>query len=212
MMEMDIQGERMQLLPGKAILWPARNTMIVSDLHWGKTGHFRKHGIAIPVKAQEADEIKLSEMVRQYGVERLIVAGDMFHSGNNKQVEGFSHWRNAHGQLHIDLVVGNHDILPVQQYIANNITPHSKYLDAGPFFISHDEMPDAEKFHIHGHVHPCFTADGRGRTRIKLQCFCMDDKRMILPSFGTFTGCYNISSADYKHIFLLAGDEVMQWQ
>lgn len=212
MMEVDIQGEMMQLLPGKALLWPSCNTMIVSDLHWGKTAHFRRHGIAIPANAQQADEIRLSQMVQQHGVQRLIIAGDMFHSVTNKQVEEFSHWRNAHLQLHIDLVVGNHDILPAQQYAVNDITVHRELLDAGPFLISHDEIPDAEKFHIHGHMHPCFTAGGRGRTSIRLQCFCMNGSRMVLPSFGTFTGCHNISATEYKQIFLLAGDEVIQWQ
>ena len=212
MMHIDVCGEDMMLLPGRALLWPARQTMVVSDLHWGKTAHFRKHGIAIPIGAQRTDEVRLSKLIQHYRVERLVVAGDMFHSVANKQVDGFAHWRGQHKELHIDLVLGNHDILPSAMYSENNITIHPEVMDAGPFLISHDKLVEPDKFHIHGHLHPCFTAGGRGRMSIRTQCFCIDDNRMVLPSFGSFTGCHNISASDYRQIYLIADDEVIRWQ
>lgn len=202
----------MNLLPERALLWPAQKTLIVADLHWGKTAHFRKHGIAIPIGAQHADEARLSGLVEQYDVERLIVAGDMFHSVRNNQVDGFAHWRSRHRQLRIELVLGNHDILGRERYEENSIQLHHEWLDAGSFLITHEELDAPAKFYIHGHLHPCFTAGGRGRNSIKTQCFCIDNNRMVLPSFGSFTGCYNINSAEYSHIYLIANNEVIQWQ
>ena len=212
MLGIQLQLEEVKLLPEKALYWPARKTIIVSDLHWGKTAHFRKHGIAIPIGAQHGDEVRLSNLVQGYGVERLIVAGDLFHSVTNKQVDGFAHWRQQHKELHLDLVLGNHDILPSEKYSEHNIALHPEFMDAGPFIISHDKLVDPDKFHIHGHLHPCFTANGRGRMSIRTQCFCIDDNRMVLPSFGSFTGCHNINAVDFRQIYLIANDEVIRWQ
>lgn len=212
MLGIQLQSEEFKLLSEKALYWPAQKTIIVSDLHWGKTAHFRKHGIAIPIGAQQADEVRLSNLVQGYGVERLIIAGDLFHSVANKQVDGFAHWRQQHKELHLDLVLGNHDILPYEKYLEHNIALHPEIMDAGPFIISHDKLAEPGKFHIHGHLHPCFTAGGRGRMSVRTQCFCIDDNRMVLPSFGSFTGCHNISAADYRQIYLIANDEVIRWQ
>lgn len=202
----------MSLLPGKALLWQQRHTLIVADLHWGKTAHFRKHGIAIPINAQHNDEIRLAELIRQHKVERLIVAGDMFHSRENNEVDNFSHWRNAHKELSIDLVLGNHDILPEEMYTGNNMAVHEAILDEGSFIISHDEIAEPGKFYIHGHIHPAFVVSGRGRNNIKLPCYCMNDKRLVLPSFGSFTGSHKVSTKEYSHIYVIAEDEVIQWQ
>lgn len=212
MLEINLQSEVFFLLPEKAIFWPAKKTLILSDLHWGKTAHFRKHGIAIPLQTQHNDEIRLARLVQQHKAERLIIAGDLFHSRENNEVDNFAHWRNAHRQLAIELVLGNHDILPEEKYTGNNIILHHAVLDAGPFLVSHDILDNADKFYIHGHLHPSFSASGKGRGSVKLPCFCMNAQRMVLPSFGSFTGSHRISSSEYRHIYLVAEDDVIQWQ
>lgn len=212
MLPVRIQNEEILLLPEKAILWVAQNTIIVSDLHWGKAAHFRKNGIAIPAQVQHADEARLSALVNNHKVERLIVAGDMFHSTQNKDTDNFSHWRSKHAQLHIDLVLGNHDILEEASYSSNNITIHEQIFDAGAFLISHDELDTPEKFYMHGHIHPAVSLSGKGRTSVKLPCYCMDDEKLILPSFGNFTGSHKIDPRGYNHIYVIAEDEVIQWQ
>lgn len=212
MPKIDIQGEQMLLLPEKALFWQQQKTLIVSDLHWGKTAHFRKHGIAIPLQTQQNDEIKLAKLVADHKAERLIIAGDLFHSRENNEVDSFSHWRNAHSALAIDLVLGNHDILPLEKYTDNTVTVHEMILDTGPFVVSHDEIEAPDKFYIHGHIHPAFVVSGKGRNNIKLPCYCMDGQKLVLPSFGSFTGSHKISSAQYQHIYVIAEDEVIQWQ
>lgn len=212
MLHINLQGEEVVLLPGRALYWPKEKTLIAADLHWGKTAHFRKNGIAIPINAQHADETRLSELINSHSVERLIVAGDMFHSRENNQVAGFAHWRAAHKDLAIDLVLGNHDILAREIYTSNNMTVYEEVLDAGPFLISHDVLESADRFYIHGHIHPCFAVSGKGRGSIRLACFCMNSERMILPSFGSFTGGSKVSEKDFNHIYLIAEDEVIQWQ
>ena len=40
--------QQLWLSEQKCIFWETHKALIVSDIHFGKTGHFRKSGIAIP--------------------------------------------------------------------------------------------------------------------------------------------------------------------
>jgi DNA ligase-associated metallophosphoesterase len=212
MTEIILQGETVELLPQRAIWWRGQKTLIVSDLHWGKSAHFRKHGIAIPANTQPKDETRLAALIKDHKAERLIIAGDLFHSKENHQVEEFTHFREAHKDLHIDLVVGNHDILPLKRYTDWNLEVHKERFVIGPFCITHDMVTECDHFIIHGHVHPAIRITGRGHQALKLCCFCQDDQRMILPAFGAFTGNHMIEPDEYSHIYVIGEDKVIQWK
>lgn len=212
MLDIILQGEQIKLLAEKAIYWPAQKTLIVADLHWGKSAHFRKHGIAIPGNTQTHDELRLAKLISTYDIERLIVAGDLFHSRHNKEVDIFSHWRSLHHGLHIDLVTGNHDILPQEKYLSWNLQLHSEGLQAGPFLVMHDIPGNCDTFCIHGHVHPALRISGKGNQSIKLSCFCEDAHRFILPAFGQFTGTHLLDASEHKHLYIIADETVMKWK
>ena len=55
MLEIDCAGERLVLLPEKAVFWPSEKTLIVADLHLGKTAAFRAAGIGVPELTTTAD-------------------------------------------------------------------------------------------------------------------------------------------------------------
>ena len=42
----------------RCIFWEEEQSLIVSDLHLGKTGHFRKMGIAVPQAVYKEDFAK----------------------------------------------------------------------------------------------------------------------------------------------------------
>ena len=212
MLPVELQGEQLILLPQKAVYWPAQKTLLLADLHWGKSGHFRKHGIAIPGNTQTQDEIRLAKLVATHKAQRLIIAGDLFHSRQNAETDLFAHWRKSHSTLHIDFITGNHDILPETFYHENTLTIHPEGLRTGPFFIAHNVPDPCSTFCIHGHIHPAIRISGKGRTSIKLDCFCIDQTRMILPAFGDFTGNHLIEPAADRNIYIIAGDKVMIWQ
>ena len=210
-MEIELEGEALTLLPQKAIWWPKEKTLIVADLHWGKSAHFRKHGIAVPSGTQTGDEIKLAGLITAFGAERLMIAGDLFHSHNNKDVEVFNHFRSSHREMAMELVTGNHDILPLEQYVRLGLVQHEQCLTVGPFCIAHDDMESAH-FVLHGHVHPGVRLSGRGGQSLSLSCFARDDRRMILPAFGSFTGRYRLDKAAWKHLYIVTENEVIRWK
>lgn len=210
MLEIVLQGAQIGLLPERALWWPKEKTIVAADLHWGKSGHFRKNGIAIPSAAQVKDEIRLAQLVRRYDAERLIIAGDFFHSRHNKEVENFNHWRSAHSHLHIDLIEGNHDILERGWYDALGINLHTPSLLIGPFLLTHDEPADQEHFVIHGHVHPGVRLYGNGRQSLSLSCFCVDAHRLILPAFGSFTGRHYLDPDEHDGLYAIADTQVVK--
>lgn len=212
-MELTLQGVQLSLLAERAIWWKQEKTLIVADLHWGKAGHFRKHGIAIPAQSQTKDEQRLAQLLQQTGAERLVIAGDLFHSHHNAQVEMFRHFRQHHRTLQMELVIGNHDILEDQVYDDLQLTFHKECLDIAPFCIAHDFIASSH-FVIHGHVHPALRikSPGYNQPALRLCCFAQDDKRMILPAFGKFTGTHLLNPTLFQQLYLIADDKVIAWK
>ena len=52
-MEVEILGERIELMSQKAVWLKHRSTLLLADLHFGKINHFRKSGIPVPPKAND---------------------------------------------------------------------------------------------------------------------------------------------------------------
>jgi len=48
----------------RCIFWEDKKTLILSDLHLGKTGHFRKSGIAIPQAVFKEDMQRLVTLLQ----------------------------------------------------------------------------------------------------------------------------------------------------
>ena len=207
MSELILCGEHLQLLPQRAVWWAAKKTLILSDVHWGKSGHFRKAGIAMPIGTQAQDGQRLSQIVQQFTAERMIIAGDLFHSRFNNEVADFGHWRAAYSSLHIDFVMGNHDILTEAHYHEWNLTIHKDGMEEGPFFIAHDNEQH-ELFTIHGHIHPGVRLPGIGGET--LPCFAIGSDCMALPAFGLFTGFKRVQLSEYNHLYVVGDGKVLQ--
>lgn len=205
--ELNLCGEQIRLLPERAFWWPAQRTLVISDLHWGKSGHFRKHGIPMPGGTQWDDASRLAKLIQTYPVEQLIIAGDMFHSRMNAEVETFGHWRDAHSSLHIQLVMGNHDILSTDYYRSLKLEIIPEYLKLGPFEIRHDGPALETDFAVRGHLHPGIRLPGPGAA---LPCFAIDSNSLTLPAFGRFTGCKRIDPLEYQQIYVIGEEKVLK--
>ncbi len=212
MTEIMLENEQLSLLPERAVWWPSQKTILLSDLHWGKSAHFRKHGIPMPGGTQHKDGQRLAGIVQKHGAERLIIAGDFFHSRHNQEVEDFGIWRASHKELHIDFVLGNHDILPRNAYESWNLCVHESSLLEKPFFISHDAVQNQDQFTIHGHIHPGVKLHGLGRQSFTLPAFCINHTCMVLPAFGEFTGCKIVRADDYQKLYVIGDGKVMLWK
>lgn len=211
-----ISGNTFWIFPERCLYWEEENTLIVADLHLGKTGHFRKSGIAVPQEIYKADLQRLMAMLYLCKAERLIIVGDFTHSTINKELDLFIKWRKDFSLLHIDLVKGNHDILTDKWYNEANVELHEWELVVNRFLFRHEknrnhpkELPDVI-YTFTGHLHPAFLMKGQGRQSLKFPCFYFAKEHCILPAFSRFTGMYKVNPAKGETVYIITPGEIIK--
>lgn len=195
------------LLPEKALWWPETKTVIVSDVHIGKAGHFRKSGIAIPSDINRENLWRLAGLILDHKPERLLILGDLSHSYHNQEWDDFADMRAQFSQCAFQLVRGNHDILPEEllRQARINSTP---LLEEHGFSFTHAPEP-TRGYNISGHLHPAVVLKGGGRQRIKLPCFWFGRLGAVLPAFGAFTGTHPISAQKEDAVYVITESRVI---
>lgn len=203
------------LTVNRTIFWEEERLLILSDLHIGKSGHFRKHGIGIPQNMFSEDLQRLVADIQFYKPLKLIIVGDLFHSHSNLEHDLFLKWRNDLLHIEMHLVMGNHDILKKEWYTEASIIVHDCSLTIGDFVFTHDisclEQLE-QKYYFSGHIHPGIVMRGVGRQSLTLPCFYFNKQFAVLPAFGKFTGTFNLAPQQGDHVFVLAKNSVIQIQ
>lgn len=207
--EVELLGERWVLHAHRALFWPARNCLVVSDPHLGKAAHLRKGGMAIPEGHDDHTLSRLTGLLEVFRPERLLVLGDLFHSSHNHAWLGFVTWANAQRCV-VELVPGNHDVLDPAQYHEAGIILHDEVLELSPFVLTHDGGSCTGIGTISGHVHPGIILSGKGRQRIRVPAFLINEQRILLPAFGTSTGLHPVKPQPNDRVFACTGKEVME--
>jgi uncharacterized protein len=212
-----IRDEHFILSSERALFWEDQRTLIVADLHIGKTGHFRKAGINIPQSVYKDDLHRLISQILFFKAERLIIAGDLTHSIANKEMELFRKWRRDFSSLEIHLAKGNHDILRDEWYSETDISVHREGLRIGEFAFIHDLQEPVAKnqgkeFIFSGHVHPVVIMRGRGKQSLRLPCFYFTDEFAILPAFSRFSGGFAIEPRKSDAVFALTDQEILSFK
>jgi DNA ligase-associated metallophosphoesterase len=202
------------LSPDRTLFWEKQKTLIIADLHIGKTGHFRKAGIPVPQKVYQEDLQRLFSQILFFKAEQLIIAGDLSHSKNNKELELFKKWRNDLQLLHVTLVNGNHDILEESWYKELNIFRTCK-LTIGNFSFYHDPAaiePSTQHYSFAGHLHPAITLRGKGRQALQFPCFYFGHRHAILPAFSRFSGFAQVQPLPGENVFAIVEKSILQVQ
>ena len=187
----------------RALFWESEKALIISDLHIGKSAHFRKHGIAVSSEILETDLVQLEYLIHHFNARKVIIVGDMFHAGYNSDLDIFKKWRDRLQAAFI-LVKGNHDRLRPAVYSDLNIEMYNDYLDIGPFRFEHEPQKRGDNLiTISGHIHPGVVLTQKRFQRLRLPCFAYSATQMILPAFSKFTGldCGTVHSTFNKVAF-----------
>lgn len=212
--EFYFKQQTLLLLPQKAIFWKDQKTLIIADVHLGKTGHFRKAGIAIPNELAKKDLETLSALIDEYQPGKIIFLGDLFHSDKNSDWNWFALWRAQHAAVKMILIKGNHDIIEEENFTDVNIEVRDEML-IGPFRMAHhplknnEIMPVNEAYTLCGHIHPGVYLRGKGGDAVTLSCFSFGSYQAILPSFGKFTGRVAIQHQETDRVFGILKDKII---
>ena len=102
-------GEQLTLNQYRSIFGTKKNPLILSDLHLGKTAHFRKTALLLPNGVIEKDLENLQKKIEHYEPEKIIIVGDLFHAELNSEIEIFRKWFEDFNTIKWLLVKGNHD-------------------------------------------------------------------------------------------------------
>jgi uncharacterized protein len=210
--EVELAGERLLLLPERAALWPARETLLVADPHWGKAAAFRAGGLPVPQGTTEHGLRRLDDVLARHPVHRIVYLGDYFHAREGRAAGTLARlraWGDAHPDVEQLLVRGNHDRgagdPPDELRVRCVEAPHLE----GPFAFRHFPTPHPDLCVLAGHLHPAVRLVGRGRQRARLPCFWLRPGVAVLPSFGDFTGSAEIVAEAEDRVFVVAGDAVL---
>jgi uncharacterized protein len=214
--QFSIRDQSLCLTADRSIYWENERALIVSDLHFGKIGHFRKAGIAVPQSLYKSDMQRLMAQIQYFKPSSLIVVGDMFHSHANKELELFSKWRADFPDLIIRLVIGNHDILSREWYAGTGIDVTDTSLKIGSFCFQHDpgncsiDGDTGTHYVFSGHIHPGITINGLGKQSLRFPCFYFTETYCVLPAFSHFTGIVNVRPGDRDHAFAIVNNTLMR--
>lgn len=187
---------QLRLLPQRAVYIESPKLLLVSDVHLGKAETFQHHGLPVSSQVNQATLQRLEELCAQYRPEALWILGDLFHGREGLSDGVIDHWLKFlhRTQVSAHLILGNHD-----RHLQDTLTQLSvecwvEAVEVGGVLFSHEPEVDPTRLNICGHIHPCFRLK-TGCDRLRLPCFHWQPRqqRLTLPSFGEFTGGYDIA-------------------
>ncbi|KQS92305.1 ligase-associated DNA damage response endonuclease PdeM [Chryseobacterium sp. Leaf394] len=182
-----IKNQSFVLTNQRALFWENEKALVLSDLHIGKTAHFRKNGIALANQVFESDLQRLSVLIEFFQPEKFIVVGDLLHAGDNAEVAEFCNWKEQFPDLKFYLIEGNHDRISKVLDKKLCLDFKAEKYESEDFLFIHDFDRKQEKFQISGHIHPGYVINSAVK-RIKLPCFVVTENQLLLPAFSEFTG------------------------
>jgi len=211
--QIEVAGETVLLLPQKAVYWPARRMLIIADIHFGKAAAFRSLGIPVPRGTTTENLAQLDDLVGATGADHVLFLGDFLHAkaahAANTQAAMLA-WRLRRQSLTLTLVRGNHDAHAGDPAAVLGIDLVDEPYVVGPLaFCHHPDVTtrDGDAYVLAGHVHPAYVLATRFDS-LRLPCFLVGPRRMILPSFGAFTGGYTVRPERGERVFVTSGDAV----
>jgi DNA ligase-associated metallophosphoesterase len=228
-----IQKQQLWLSAERLLFWENEKAMIISDLHFGKTGHFRKSGIAVPQSVYREDLQRLVAQIQYFQPSRLIIVGDFFHSVANKELDLFKKWRENFSGISFHLIKGNHDILHNDWYASCDIHLNDEHMSVSSFTFIHDisvvghrssaigNQPSQARsdsrlqtlnYYFSGHIHPGIRMNGAGKQSLCFPCFYFGKEYAVLPAFSHFTGVALIEPKRNENVFAIVGKRLVQLQ
>jgi DNA ligase-associated metallophosphoesterase len=186
MVPFSFAGETFVASPEGALHWPARNALLVADLHLEKASWFARLGQFLPPYDSVATLTALDEVVRTTGATRLYCLGDSFHDRfgcDRLPDQARALLLDMTSRLDWTWILGNHDP-GFADHCGGTLVEE---MEVGGIVLRHEAHPDDPRPEMSGHFHPKYRVQVRGR-RVSRRCFVASASKLILPAFGSLTG------------------------
>lgn len=212
-MQLTLGATRIELLPGRAAFLRETATLIVADLHLGKSATFRKRGLAVPEGSTASDLARLTALITATGAIELIIAGDLVHSADglsSSVMASLTTWLQKI-EIPVTLTEGNHDSRAwlSRHQLDFKTTPS---LDLAGLRITHDPADlIAGEPGIAGHLHPGIRVRESRRQSLRMGGFYLrNSTHLVLPAFSEFTGTHPVSLGDTDRFFVELNDQISE--
>ena len=212
MVEIDVAGVRLGLLPQRAALLVEQRCLLVADAHIGKAVSFRRLGVPVPRGTTTQTLQRLSEAIELSGARRVIFLGDLLHSAHAHApatLQALALWRSRHAAVELLLVRGNHDDRAGDPPASLGVQAVDEPLWLGGLALCHHPQPRPGLYVLAGHLHPCVVLAGRAHQRLRLPCFHFGEEVGVLPAFGAFTGMHAVKPQPGDRVFLVGDGAVV---
>jgi DNA ligase-associated metallophosphoesterase len=217
--EVTVAGETLLLHHERAVIWPARRTVIVADTHFGKSAVFGRHGVAVPAGSDEIDRERLTRLLQVTQATRLLVLGDFVHApldSHAAEARMLAAWCASLAAIEIRIVAGNHDRTSAPPGCASLNWQRGDLIEP-PFRFTHDaERGGVARasglFTLSGHIHPVARLMGLRKRAARVPIFWQRPGGLVLPSFGIFTGGYVVAPADGDAVFAVGPERVVRFR
>ena len=189
-------SETFEILPSGTIFWPSEEMLIASDLHLEKGSSFNKEGTFLPPYDSFDTITRLEEIIKITSPKKILLLGDTLHDKNGLLRMSEEVKKKIFSLLKKNsfiLISGNHD--EELEFPNLKLDPYYKLRN---ITFTH-EMSSNETLEISGHFHPMVNTKFKG-IRIRASCFVVTKNKIILPSFGTFTGGLDIKNNAFPNI------------
>jgi DNA ligase-associated metallophosphoesterase len=191
-------GEHLLLDPAGALFWPRLCLLAVADLHLEKGSACARQGSLVPPWDSRDTLARFAALIETYRPRTIVSVGDGFHDG---QAAGRLHAAEASllasiaSSARLVWVCGNHDPAPQPGQHGECVDQ----LDVGSLLFRH-QARDGAAGEISGHFHPKARIATRAGHVVR-PCFIAAPHRIILPSFGAYTGGLDITSPAIAALF-----------
>jgi len=181
----EFAGHGFDLHPSGALYWAAQDLLVLGDLHLEKASSYHASGQFLPPYDTVQTLHRLAAVIDDYGPERLLLLGDVFHDGRAWQrmsAENKALLTEILGRVDSLWIEGNHD----QSFVPPGHQASAAVEIEGIIFRHIMDEADTRP-EISAHYHPAAVIHHRG-ARLRRPCFVRARDKMIIPSFGVLTG------------------------
>jgi DNA ligase-associated metallophosphoesterase len=194
-----VNGETLLLDACGAAFCPAHSTLVFADLHLEKGSAYARSRQFLPPYDTRDTLQRMALAIARHRPARVIALGDSFHdggAGDRLGVDARGMLESLIGEARFVWIAGNHDPDP-PAWLGGEVMASIR---VGGLTLRHEPLTIFETGEVAGHLHPCASVSKWGRS-VRRRCFVSDGVRLILPSFGAYTGGLDVGDAAIAGLF-----------
>jgi len=198
-LEITVNGESLLLDACGAAMARAHSTLIFADLHFEKGSSYARSRQFLPPYDTAHTLLRMTRAIARHKPARVIALGDSFHdpgAADRLGAQQRDQLQSLGKTTHFTWISGNHDPQP-PLWLGGDV---AETLRLGGLVFRHEPLALFEPGEVAGHLHPCASVAKWGRS-VRRRCFVSDGLRLILPSFGAYTGGLDVGDVAIASLF-----------